>query len=128
MDLYLCGRLHFGLVQAGIRVLIREGGCDVTRLLSEIEIRGYVEGVGSKRGVSMYADQVVPNVCVFVKVVADRGAGPVPRPPEEGFVLRFQILGLDWCVEERVVSVVVQAAVVFGRVRVRLVRGAALKF
>ena len=78
MDLYLCGRLHFGLVQAGIRVLIREGGCDLARLMLQIETRGHVEAVSSKRGVPVYAGQVVPNVCLFLKVIADRGTGPVP--------------------------------------------------
>ena len=97
-------------------------------LPSEMEERGYIEVVVRKRGVPVHVGQVVPDVRLFLEVVADRGAGPVPRAPEKGFVLRFQILGLDWCVEERVVAVVVQAAVVLGRVRVGLVHGTALEF
>ena len=86
----VCGDcLDFRLVQARIRVLVREGGGDLVRLLPEPEVRGHVEAVGGKRGVAVYAGQVVPNVGLFVKVIADRGAGPVPRAPEEGFVLRF---------------------------------------
>ena len=46
-------RLDFGLVQTGIRVLVREGGCDVVRLLPQVEIRGHVEDVARKRGVTM---------------------------------------------------------------------------
>lgn len=80
-------RLDFDLVQAGIGVLVGEGGGDLVRLLPELEVRGHVEAVGGKRGVAVYAGQVVPNVGLFVKVIADRGAGPVPRAPEEGFVL-----------------------------------------
>lgn len=98
------------------------------RLLSEIEERGQVEGIVCERGAPVHRVQVVSYVRLVVEIVADRGAGPVPRAPEEGFVLGLQRLRLVSGVEERVVAVVVQAAVVLGRVRVGLVRGAALEF
>ena len=120
-------RPDYGLVQAGIRVLIRKRGRGVVRLPPEAEERGRVEGVARKRGVAVHAGQVVADVCVFLEVVAGRGAGPVPGLPEEGFVDGLELLRLTLRVEERVVAVVVQAAVVFGGVRVRLVCGAGLK-
>ena len=52
---YLCGRLDFRLVQARIRVVVREGGGDLVRLLPELEVRRHVEAVGRKRGVPVYA-------------------------------------------------------------------------
>ena len=120
--------LDFDLVQAGIRVFVRKRGRDVARLLPETEERGHVEGVVRKRGVSVHGGKVVPDVGVLFEVVAGRGARPVPRPPVEGFVLGLEFSCLLRRVEERVVAVVVEAAVVLGRVRVGLVRGAALEF
>ena len=120
--------LDFGLVQAGVRVLKVEGGGGVVRLLPETEKRGHVEGIVRKRGVPVHAGHVVPDVYVVLEVVADRGAGPVPRFPEKGFVEGLELLRLMLRVEEGAVAVVVQAAVVLGGVRVGLVYGAALKF
>lgn len=114
-------------MQAGIRVLVREGGREVARLLPEMETRGHVEVVVRKWRVAVHGGEVVPDVCVVFEVVADGGAGPVPRAPEEGFVLGLEVLGLILRVEERAVAVVVQAALVRRRVGVGLVHGAGPK-
>ena len=84
--------LDFRLVQAGIRVLVLEGGRGVERLLPEAEVRGRVEVVAGERGVLVDFGQVEANVELRLEVVADGGAGPVPRAPEEGLVERLELL------------------------------------
>ena len=98
------------------------------RLLPEAEVGLQVEEVASERRLRVHGDEVLADVRLEVEVVADGGVGPVPGLPEEGFVEGLELARLLRRVEERVVPVVVRAAVVLGRVRVHLVHGAGDKF